>query len=619
VAISRGFRNLSVIDSKSDLAKTQDQAIIEKHRRRVMKIIRSICVAAALLVLAGGILRAQEILFGSEPIPSVTDALQNIPIKGHTWTIHVSRKGATRLIRINGLGPEKSITADLVCSQGIERMDNTVWAIAKGDCQLRFKPEGDVGPAPVKLKVEAAALESSRIFSSADSERALHEPVAATIILEGAEHSGSDAKRSDIPGRGFTDRNPLTFVIFGIILAVVVIMIWLFLQHRKNTASATGASGTKGFDEQEKGHGPGQVLPSLAAIGKIPIQEVVRHQGSEFPVVASVQERAVEKTLTEHSNLLLDLSSKVQNLEGLVQEVADNFESRLGQNARQAEEVQFGSRNDTTRLLHEMDSRIAMVDRKLSEHLAAQSSRLQDLFRDLPALADLTPIASVINKSELSRLEDALVAASKQSALPNERLEALQDESSRLVDALQEFGGTAEKISKDQARKRLARVAQRATATNSELLSLSQLAATQMHGFFVEMSLLEESHLADDLAAALTREAAKVGDPEGYYVKRLKALAAHACAAGIDFADLDVDAERRNAGLQQALGKLLRALGMTPIDPHQSDKLQAAEHQVVQFARRVPGVQPGTIAHTIARGLQRGDEVMRKASVLLYE
>jgi hypothetical protein len=116
VAISRGFRNLSVIDSKSEFTKTQGQAIIEKHRRRVMKIIRSICVAAALLVVAGGILRAQEILFGSEPIPRVTKAQQDIPIKGHTWTIQVSRKMATRLIRISGLGPEKSITADLVCS-----------------------------------------------------------------------------------------------------------------------------------------------------------------------------------------------------------------------------------------------------------------------------------------------------------------------------------------------------------------------------------------------------------------------------------------------------------------------------------------------------------------------
>jgi hypothetical protein len=408
-------------------------------------------------------------------------------------------------------------------------------------------------------------------------------------------------------------------VIFGITLGVVIIMGLLFFQYRKSTFSAKSTSGTKEFGAQETGHSPDQIRPPLAAIGKTPIQEVVRHQQRELPAESSVQETAVEKTLNGHSKVLLNLSSKVQTLEGLIQEVANNFESRLGENTRQAEALQFGSRNDTARRLHEMDSRIAAVDRKLSDHLAAQSSRLQDLFRDFPALADLTPTASTINKTELSRLEDALVAASKRSALPNERLEALQDESSRLLDALQDFRGAAEKVSKDQARKRLAGVAERATAMNSELFSLSQLAATQKHGFFVEMTLLEESHLANDLAMALTREATKVGDPEGYYLKRLKALGAHACAAGIDFADLDVDAERRNAGLQQALAKLLQTLGMTPIDPHRSDKLQAAEHQVVQFARRVPDVQPGTIAHTIARGLQRGGEVMRKASVLLYE
>ena len=65
--------------------------------------------------------------------------------------------------------------------------------------------------------------------------------------------------------------------------------------------------------------------------------------------------------------------------------------------------------------------------------------------------------------------------------------------------------------------------------------------------------------------------------------------------------------------------KLFETLGMTPIDPIRNDKLQAAEHQVVQFVRRVPGIQPGAIAHTMARGLQRGGEVIRKASVLLYE
>ena len=353
-------------------------------------------------------------------------------------------------------------------------------------------------------------------------------------------------------------------------------------------------------------------------MGKTPIQDVLRQQ-KVSPVEPPVQETVVERTLKEHSKLLLDLSSNDRDLELRIHEIADQCISMSNGSTRQAAEWKSEIRNESNRCTHVLESRITAVQEELAEHLAKQSTRLQDLFKDLPALADLSTTARVIDKSELARLEDNLVSAARQSALPSDRLEALQDESCGLLDVIQEFLRVAESANKDQAKKRFGRIIESATVVNNELFNLGQLAATQKHGFFVEMSLLEQNHLADDLAAALTRETMKLGDPEGYYSKRLGALRAHACVAGIDLADLDVDAERRNSGLQQALAKLLQTLGMTPIDPLPNDKLQAAEHQVVQFVRRIPGVQPGAIAHSMARGLQRGGEVIRKASVLLYE
>jgi ElaB/YqjD/DUF883 family membrane-anchored ribosome-binding protein len=416
-----------------------------------------------------------------------------------------------------------------------------------------------------------------------------------------------------------TGRLRPAILVFCIALVLAIMVALLFFKYRKGKPSDAGESWRNEFDEEEAGHRPRQAGAPVPPIGKTPIQEFLRQQERTLPVELPVQETAVEKTLREHSKLLLDLSSKDQNLDTRIHEVADRCISVLSQSTRQADEWQSEIRDDTTRRIDDVESRIAALQEKLSEHLASQSSRLQDLFKDLPALADLSITANVIDKSELSRLEDNLVAAARQSALPSERLEALQDESSGVLDAIQKFVRTGENTSRDLTKKRFGRVIERATVVNSELFSLGQLAATQKHGFFVELSLLEQNHLAQDLAAALTRETMKLGDPEGYYLKRLEALRAHACVAGIDLADLDVDAERRNGGLQQALAKLLQTLGMTPIDPRQNDKLQAAEHQVVQFVRRVPGVQPGAIAHTMARGLRRGGEVVRKALVLLYE
>jgi hypothetical protein len=177
-------------------------------------------------------------------------------------------------------------------------------------------------------------------------------------------------------------------------------------------------------------------------------------------------------------------------------------------------------------------------------------------------------------------LEDDLAFAARQGA-PSDSLEALQDESSFLLDAIAEFLRAPQNGGYLIVR-RFAGVIEGATTVNNELFGLSP-------------SQLEQSCC----------------------LKRLEALRAQACLAAIDLADRDIDTERRNSGLQQALGNMLQTLGMTLIDPLPNDKLQAAEHQVVQILRRIPGVQPGPIA--MVRGLQRGGEVIRKASVLLYE
>jgi len=349
------------------------------------------------------------------------------------------------------------------------------------------------------------------------------------------------------------------------------------------------------------------------------VQDVRRPQAQTPPLESPLLNPGIERTLTEHSAALLDLRSLFQSLDARMSAVADTCISLLSESTQQADQHQLEIRQETARSMRDVEAGIASVRSDLSNHLASQSSRLQDLFKDLPALAELSTPAGVRNTSDLARLEESFVAAARQMALPSERLEALQDQSSGLLDAVQDFVRTVENTNRDDVKKRFTRVVESAAALNKELFNLRQLAVTQKHGIFVEMSLLEHSHLAEDIAAALTRETLKLGDPEGYYLKRLAALRAHACVAGIDLADLDADAERRNHTLQEALAKLLQALGMTPIDPCQNDRLQAAEHQVVQFVRRVPGVQPGVIAHTMVRGLQHRGDVIRKASVLLYE
>jgi hypothetical protein len=579
-----------------------------------MRIVLEACIIAALLVFAGGALSADELLFGSDLRPKASNEQHEIPLTDGSWKIPVSRQGVTRLIQIQSLGPEKPITAGLACPS-IQPMSNRIWVVAKGECSLVFQPNGTVGSGPVRLTVAAALIESPKIASPLTEEqtaKADQSNVKDTVTLAG-QSSGSDSGTDGKSAPASVDMLRTALLIFGIALLLAIIALLVFLKLRKGGSSLAGDPGGSEVDNAPLEN---RAPPSSASNN--PIREFARQPESRVHV-ASSQDIVVEKTLREHSKLLLDLSARDQNRETQISEVAERWFSMAEQQARQADARCSEIREDTTQRIHEAESRIAAVEARLTEHLASQSSRLQDLFMDLPALADLSPTARVISKPELARLEEKLVSASRQGALSNERLEPLQDESSRLLDAITQFARIAESTSRERTKKRLTRVIESATVCNNELFNLGQLAATQKHGFFVEMSLLDQNHLAQDLALALNRETAKLGDPEGYYVKRLEALKAHVCVAGIDFADLDVDAERKNTNLQQALATLLQTLRMTQIDPHQNDRLEAAAHQVVQFVRRVSGVQPGAIAHTMARGVQRGSEVIRKASVLLYE
>jgi hypothetical protein len=520
------------------------------------------------------------------------------------------------------LGPEKNITAELACSDGTKAMQNKVWIVAKGECLLRFKPDAAVGAGPVNFTVMAAALDSSQIpigLTEDQVGRVDDNPISVTIALNGNPSSRSEAGLGGTPVQTAAERLRPAVLIFCVIMVVTTIVLFLFSKYKRGIPSPKDESRTNDFTQDETRPSSRQASAPLPRTGKIPIQDVVRPPVKQSPVELLRQETTVEQTLREHSKLLLDLSSRGRSLESRIDDVADQCIAMLSQSTQQADQLDSERRNDTTRRMHDVESRIDVLQRQLSEHLASQSSRLQDLFKDLPSLAELSTAARITNKSELSRLEDNLVSAIRGMVLPTERLEALQDESSGLLDAIQEFVRAAESTNRDHVKKRLGRVIESTRVVNNELFTLGQLVATHKHGFVVEISLLEQNHLAEDLAAALTRETMKVSDPEGFYVKRLEALKTHACVGGIDLADLDVDAERRNGALQQALLKLLQTLGMIPIDPHQNDKLQPADHQVVQFVRRLPGVQPGAIAHTMARGLQRGGEVIRKASVLLFE
>jgi hypothetical protein len=524
----------------------------------------------------------------------------------------------TRIVQIKGLGAEKGIDAELICSGESKPLPNMAWALAKGECELRLDSNGKANAESARLTVLAAALDSSSIRSIAD--RANAGPTSAEVTIELLPDSSLGSSGSSPPDTGLTSmewlkRNITSLLVVLLLTIMLALAVWYIRNKRSEQSQPAVADRNPMYTHMS--------AKQSAAIASNPAKGHSHQDPPQDVPFRSFepirQETAVEKTLEEHSKQLLALESKDQILEMRIQASADQYVSLLGRSSQEAEDRQAASRNETTRRLVELENRISAIQRDLSEHLQTQSSRLQDLFMDLPTVASIRADSPRINNLDLAKLEENFASVARNTALPVEKLEPLQDESTALLEAIMQFVRVADTFSKEHTKKRLARAYETARVVNEELFALGQLAATQKHGFFVQMSLLEQNTFAQDLAAALTRETMKLADPEAYYKKRLEAVRVQACAAGIDLTDLDVDAQRRNTGLQQALAKLIRALDMVPIDPNQNDKLQATEHQVVQFVRREPGAQPGAIAHTMVRGLQRRGEVVRKASVLLYE
>jgi septal ring-binding cell division protein DamX len=567
-------------------------------------------MAATLLVSGQGVLTSQELLFGSDTLPKGDSNVHEVQMKDGVWSDPVASENVTRLIQIKGLGAEKGIDAKLACQGYSKPMVNQRWELAKGECHLEFNSTGGARVQSVSLKVSAADLDSNKIFSPKDIEYAGPYPAEVTIAF----------LPDPPPGEGLAPMEWLKRHITSLlVILLVAVMLTLSVWYYRNRRSEQTAPKVADADRKYPHMNATQSAATAPRLANGHSQEGPTQDVPLGCVEPIKQETAIERTLQEHSKQLLALESKDRTLEMQIEASADQYVSLLGRSSQEAEDRQSASRNETTRRLVELENRISAIQRDLSEHLQTQSSRLQDLFMDLPTVASIRADSPRINNLDLAKLEENFASVARNTALPVEKLEPLQDESAALLEAITQFVRAASTSSKEHAKKRLARVYESARVVNEELNALGQLAATQKHGFFVQMSLLEQNTLAQDLAAALTRETLKLADPEAYYKKRLDAVRVQACAAGIDLADLDVDAQRRNAALQQALANLIQVLDMKIIDPNQNDKLQAAEHQVVQFVRRAPGALPGAIAHTIVRGLQRRGEVVRKASVLLYE
>jgi molecular chaperone GrpE (heat shock protein) len=197
-----------------------------------------------------------------------------------------------------------------------------------------------------------------------------------------------------------------------------------------------------------------------------------------------------------------------------------------------------------------------------------------------------------------------------------ERTQALERAIGNLHDQIApQFPDSTERLKPflDQARQLLSEI--------DDLLQISGTNRMRLR-FEVEFyaSKANREGLISGIATGIKNQIQKVEKPIEYFDRRFRALAAAAAQTASDFLDANVDLKRCDTRIQGLLQDVLSAASLEQIAPAPNDEFRAAEHAVVQVMPR-PGGAGGapSVARLVSRGFRQGSQIVRKASVILYE
>lgn len=133
-------------------------------------------------------------------------------------------------------------------------------------------------------------------------------------------------------------------------------------------------------------------------------------------------------------------------------------------------------------------------------------------------------------------------------------------------------------------------------------------------------SAANRDRLVDGIQATLKKQIWKMEKPVEYFEQQFKALTAATVQEATELLDGKLDVERMNEGAQELLRKLFQAGELEEIAPNPRDEFRSTEQERLNTFSRPSDLNHGpSIARVVTRGLRRGNNVLRKAAVTLYE
>jgi len=575
---------------------------------------------------------ASNLPLGNGNTPQEPSNKQVVPFGADGWQVE-NDNGHSRLLELSSLPAPYAAT--LVCPDheniGLSEHE---WVVVRAGCELSFR----MSTQPARTRDGAVQLQIARASSEAidKTEPSEYQELASRkgsffvdLTLRSAPASAS---LHDQAGRGASEHGAspslMSFatlqnalIALAILLtACLLILLLLYGLPKQFRSVLLGRSANLSPNKQQQQEAQSPTIARLRSISAQPLQkEEVRDQ--------AVGAQSIEpKTQT---NLLADLLHVVRNLEEAdlqrkfeLQNVLSQIRELLAIDRSETEEA-LGSQLSQIAVQSEAtDQRLGCLEKALANLEANASSELKNLLAMLPALSSLQGGTGNDGRTQLTqKINEALESYIARSAPNAETLAPVSTKIQLIRSAVDKFWRETSALNSERSEAKLGPAVADLKRLHGEMESAVQLARVQRFGFVVDISTLPGSRqtLGDGIAAALQREIIKLENPAEYYSKRLDLVGCRVCSDSADLVDTQLDIDRRNSTLQGALQNLFAAAGFSDISPAQHDMFVGTEQSVVQIARRGPEDRAGTVARLLTRGLRLDGQVIRKASVILYQ
>jgi len=524
-----------------------------------------------------------ELQDGSGGFTIDTAKARGISFHAETGTAKITC-GITEIVAEKWYRIDHTISCDVTAAAGssmdLRLLDQTAQSIEQ------LTPKGEPGIVPIKPDKKANVLLTLLSFGAPGTPATPRKPEGKATHTTAKPQAGSANPTQNV--------SLLPYITLALaLMALLVAGASLYLRR-------SGAQGKNWKDDQDA--------------------DIAAERFRKLSTNLTTLQTRIQNSETQQQAISSDLSSRAsqQDMAALKQMLDQRMQALQG-----AVDTLQSSQNETFKHL---SANLTYVQSELQRHSQVldqlsdgASDKLVTLLKALPQ----DSLASGAGEDTVKLLDQAVSDFFAQSVPPRDGLKPNKERTQALDRAIANLHNQIAPQFPDST-ERLKPLIDQARQIQSEIDDLQRTAGTNRMQLRFEVefyaSKANRETLMSGIATGIKNQIQKVEKPIEYFDRRFRSLAAAAAQTTADFLDANVDLKRSDNRIQEMLRDVLNAAGLEQIAPAPNEEFRASEHAVVQVMPRpgAPGGAP-SVARLVSRGFRQGSQIVRKASVILYE